>query len=113
MTAVVPDPLEQPLLRAEEVATILGCGRTAVHDAIARGEVPSVRIGARVLVPTAALRRDVLAIDPPGPTVDVVLAALRQLLDPARETAPGCTPGTALPTNDATATQHSKDHGAA
>lgn len=77
---VVPDPIVQPLLTADEVAPIIGCGRTAVHDAIARGEIPSVRIGARVLIPTAALRREVLGIADGGLSVEVVVAALRELV---------------------------------
>ncbi len=32
-------------------------GRSATYDAIRRGDVPSVRIGRRILVPRAALER--------------------------------------------------------
>lgn len=35
----------------------LGLGRNATYEAIARGEIPSVRIGKRILVPRAALQR--------------------------------------------------------
>jgi hypothetical protein len=31
--------------------------RSAIYDAIKRGEIPHVRVGARLYVPTAALRR--------------------------------------------------------
>lgn len=88
MTTLVPDPLERPLLTAEEVAPILDCGTSAVHEAIRRGEVPHIRLGRRILVPTASLRREVLGIDPPGPTADVVLAVLRDLLATEEATSP-------------------------
>jgi excisionase family DNA binding protein len=35
----------------------LGLGRNATYEAIARGEIPSIRIGKRILVPVAALER--------------------------------------------------------
>ncbi len=35
----------------------LGLGRSAAYDAVGRGEIPSIKIGKRLLVPTAALRR--------------------------------------------------------
>jgi excisionase family DNA binding protein len=33
----------------------LGLGRNATYEAIARGDIPSIRIGKRILVPRAAL----------------------------------------------------------
>ena len=54
---MLPDPLEVPLMRPEEVSPFIRLGRSATYEAIARGDVPTVRIGRRVLVPTAALRR--------------------------------------------------------
>jgi excisionase family DNA binding protein len=41
----------------EETARILGLGRSATYEAIRRGEIPSIRIGKRLLVPRAALDR--------------------------------------------------------
>jgi excisionase family DNA binding protein len=41
----------------EEVATLLGIGRSSAYAAIHTGEIPSVRIGRRFLVPVAALNR--------------------------------------------------------
>ena len=43
------------LLRPAEAATALGIGRTKVYELIAAGELPSIRIGASVRVPVAAL----------------------------------------------------------
>lgn len=42
----------------------LGLSRASAYDAAARGEIPTIRIGRRILVPTAALRR-MLAMDDP------------------------------------------------
>jgi excisionase family DNA binding protein len=41
----------------EEVAKLLGVGRNQAYEAARRGEIPSIRIGKRVLVPKAALDR--------------------------------------------------------
>jgi excisionase family DNA binding protein len=40
-----------------EAARALGIGKTSAYSAIERGEIPSVRIGGRILVPRAALAR--------------------------------------------------------
>jgi len=57
--ATVPlrlDELEGRItLTVEEVATILGLGRTAAYEAARRGEIPSRRLGRRVIVPVPAL----------------------------------------------------------
>lgn len=45
-----------------ETGKLLGLGRSAVYDAARRGEIPTLRFGSRLVVPTAALRR-MLAID--------------------------------------------------
>jgi excisionase family DNA binding protein len=47
------DPI---LLRAEEVAELLGLGRTKVFELLSRHELPIVRIGRSVRVPRAALQ---------------------------------------------------------
>ena len=41
----------------EEVAQLLGIGRNSAYEAVRRGEIPSIKIGKRVLVPRAALDR--------------------------------------------------------
>jgi excisionase family DNA binding protein len=35
----------------EEAARLLGIGRTAAYDAVKRGDIPTIRIGRRLLVP--------------------------------------------------------------
>jgi excisionase family DNA binding protein len=39
----------------EETARILGLGRTATYQGIKSKEIPSIRIGKRILIPRAAL----------------------------------------------------------
>ena len=41
----------------DEAAKLLGLGRAATYQGIERGEIPSIRIGKRILVPRAALER--------------------------------------------------------
>lgn len=40
-----------------EAARLLGLGRNCGYDAVKRGDIPSVKIGGRILVPKAALDR--------------------------------------------------------
>jgi len=50
------DDIETRLtLTVEEVASLLGLGRTAAYEAARRGEIPSRRLGRRVIVPVPAL----------------------------------------------------------
>ena len=44
------------LLRPSEVADSLGIGRSKTYALIAAGAIPSIKVGASVRVPTAALR---------------------------------------------------------
>jgi hypothetical protein len=52
---VLPDPHTEPVLTVERAGAIIGLGRSAAYDAIRRGDLPSIRIGRRVVVPTARL----------------------------------------------------------
>jgi len=49
------DPAVPRLLRATEVAALLGLGRSKVYDMMKRGQLPVVRIGKAVRVPAHAL----------------------------------------------------------
>ena len=40
-----------------EVAEILGIGRSAAYQGIRTGQIPSVKIGKRIIVPKVALQR--------------------------------------------------------
>lgn len=62
----LPDPQEQPTVSVEMAGRCLGIGRAAAYDAAARGDIPTIRIGRRIVVPTAALRR-MLQLDDPAP----------------------------------------------
>ena len=58
MSAQLPDPAERPLLRVGDLINFVpGMSRSAIYEAVRRGQIPSVRIGSRVFVPTAGLRR--------------------------------------------------------
>jgi len=50
------DPMNERLtFTVDEVARLLGISRSGAYDSIARGEIPSLRIGRRVLVPREPL----------------------------------------------------------
>lgn len=51
----VPDPAVTPTLRVEEVAALLHISRTTAYMAVNSGEIPCLRIGKRVVVPTAPI----------------------------------------------------------
>jgi excisionase family DNA binding protein len=54
--AVAPQA-DRLVLTVEEAATLLGISRAFAYEAVNRGEIPSIRIGRRILVPKAALQR--------------------------------------------------------
>lgn len=62
-TAPIPqlsDPLPgvtQHVLRPEDVAQLLDLSRWKVYEALRLGEIPSIRVGRRLLIPTHALRK--------------------------------------------------------
>jgi len=48
---------EKLTLTVAEAAKCLGIGRNSAYEAIAKGEIPVVKIGKRLLVPKAALEK--------------------------------------------------------
>ena len=56
----VPDPIDRATLTVAEVADLFGIGLSAAYKAVNAGEIPAIRIGGRLLVPTAAVRRMLL-----------------------------------------------------
>ncbi len=53
-----PNLENQPiLLSVRQAARLLGVGTTFAWDLVRRGQIPSVRLGRRVLVPRAAIER--------------------------------------------------------
>ena len=56
IAALALDDLEQRItLTVEETASLLGLGRTAAYEAARRGQIPSRRVGRRVVIPVPAL----------------------------------------------------------
>ncbi len=56
-------PDNRLVLSVPEAAKMLGLSRNGGYLAAARGEIPTIRIGSRLLVPRAALER-LLEIEP-------------------------------------------------
>lgn len=42
-------------LTVEEAGALLGLGRSSAYRAVARGDIPTIRLGRRLLVPSARL----------------------------------------------------------
>ena len=51
-------------LTIDETAERLGIGRSSAYQAAKAGQIPTIRIGRRLLVPVAALERLLDGIDP-------------------------------------------------
>ena len=51
------DNSERKTLTVEEAAKELGLGKNAAYEGVRTGQIPSVRIGRRILVPRVALDR--------------------------------------------------------
>lgn len=49
--------MEKRTYTIPEAAKVLGIGRTAAYEAARTGEIPVIRIGKRILVPSVALER--------------------------------------------------------
>ena len=52
-----PKPLPRQTYTVPETAKILGIGRNQAYEAVRTKQLPSIRIGNRLLVPRAALER--------------------------------------------------------
>ncbi len=53
----LPDPSNKPLLRVPDLLGVLpGMSRSALYDAVKRGDLPSISVGRRLYIPNAALR---------------------------------------------------------
>ena len=51
---------ESPVLTVEEAGVLLRLSRPSAYQAVKKGEIPTIRIGRRLLVPKAALDRMLL-----------------------------------------------------
>lgn len=63
------DMNEKLVLTVEEARIKLGISRGLIYEAIRRGEIPSIHIGRRILIPRAGLERMIELATKPG--VDV------------------------------------------
>ncbi|WP_371500218.1 helix-turn-helix domain-containing protein [Kitasatospora sp. NBC_00374] len=61
-TPVLPDPRVQPTMTVPEAGRLLGLQKAASYNAARRGDIPTISVGRRLLVPTAKLRA-LLGID--------------------------------------------------
>jgi hypothetical protein len=55
-TRLVPDPEIEPWLPIPVAGAIFGLSRAASYQAARRGDLPTIKLGGRRLVPTAKLR---------------------------------------------------------
>jgi excisionase family DNA binding protein len=59
------DDFDHDLLLVEEARQVLRLGRRQVYEAVARGQIPVLKMGRSIRVPKAALRRLIEATGPP------------------------------------------------
>jgi excisionase family DNA binding protein len=60
------EPTPQALtLTVEQAAKVLGIGRSTAYELVHTGAIPSLRLGRRIVVPTARLA-DQLGVEPSG-----------------------------------------------
>ncbi|HSH61895.1 MAG TPA: helix-turn-helix domain-containing protein [Acidimicrobiales bacterium] len=55
--SLVPDPRRQPTITVKEAAALLGISERSAYDAVHRGEIPVIRLGRRMTVPTVPILR--------------------------------------------------------
>lgn len=53
----VPDPYQRPTISVPEAGRLFGLSRASAYEAVARGDLPVIRLGRRMVVPTAAVMR--------------------------------------------------------
>jgi hypothetical protein len=49
----VPDPASEPTITVDKASAVVGVSRRAGYDAVLRGDWPSIRVGRRLVIPTA------------------------------------------------------------
>lgn len=58
----VPDPERNPTMTVDQAAEVFGISRNSGYEAVKTGAIPSIRLGGRILVPTAVVR-EMLRLD--------------------------------------------------
>jgi len=51
------DPTRRPTISVDELASVLDVARSTAFEAVRRGDVPAIRVGRRIRIPTAGVRR--------------------------------------------------------
>ncbi len=54
---LIPDPEQEPTITVPRAGRALGLGRASSYAAAESGQIPTIRVGRRLLVPTARLRQ--------------------------------------------------------
>lgn len=54
------------VITVDEFAALVRIGRGSAYEAVRRGEFPSIRVGKRILIPTAKLLQQLGAADVPA-----------------------------------------------
>jgi hypothetical protein len=57
VSAEIDALLSKPVIRPKDVPAVLPIALMAVYRAIERGDIESIRVGKKIMVPTAPLRR--------------------------------------------------------
>lgn len=57
VSRALPDPTTEPTISAPRCAAVLGISRRHAYAAVERGEIPSIRVGERIVIPTAQFLR--------------------------------------------------------
>jgi excisionase family DNA binding protein len=57
ISRALPDPVAEPTIRVDRAAAILGISTRAVYNAAKEGRFPAIRVGGRVIIPTARFLR--------------------------------------------------------
>ena len=52
----IPDPEQQPVMSGPEAGAYVDLGRSSAYAAAARGEIPTIQLGRKKVVPTAQFR---------------------------------------------------------
>ncbi len=63
--------MERKTYSVAETAKVLGIGRSAAYQAVKAGEIPSIRIGRRLLVPVQALEQLLSTAKPSTPEMQI------------------------------------------
>jgi excisionase family DNA binding protein len=63
--------VERKTYSVVETAKVLGIGRSAAYQAVNAGEIPSIRIGGRLLVPVQALEQLLSSAKPSTPGTQI------------------------------------------